>query len=52
MTNNTKCVMNGCNKNADYYRDLDENPRPLCNEHHNKLMFLEKRHYIIINKRN
>ena len=47
---NKKCEM--CKNKAVWYRDLDSNPRPLCNEHYRiiakrqGLMFT--RHYIKI----
>ena len=42
------CWITNCNKEASYYRKYDVNPRPICNEHFNKLPEIAKRHYFKI----
>lgn len=38
------CDMINCDKRAEFYRKLDENPRPLCTEHYEKFK-LQRRNF-------
>lgn len=42
------CSRMNCNKTAVVYRKMDENERPLCKKHYQKLSIGEKRHYFKI----
>jgi len=44
------CWITDCGKEAIHYRKFDDNPRPTCQEHYNKLPEIAKRHYFKIIK--
>jgi len=53
MSKTEKCFKldvrgNNCKNEVKYYRKLDENPRPVCETHYNRMVAIEKRHYFKI----
>ncbi len=41
----SNCYYMNCNNKPKFFRKLDQNKRPICFFHYNKLSSLEKRHY-------